>query len=52
MHADESLLKDLTGGDQITVRTLYQKPFTFKPQAKIVIYGNHKPQLRGTDGGT
>ncbi|MCL5995878.1 MAG: phage/plasmid primase, P4 family [Chloroflexi bacterium] len=52
MRADESMLKDLTGQDHITVRTLYQKPFTFKPQAKIIIYGNHKPQLRGTDGGT
>lgn len=52
MQADESMLKSLTGQDVITVRTLFQKPFSFKPKAKIVIYGNYMPALRGRDKGT
>jgi putative DNA primase/helicase len=52
MLADESLLKSLTGQDTVTVRTLYRNPFEFKPVAKIVIYGNNKPNLNGTDAGT
>jgi putative DNA primase/helicase len=52
MRADESMLKSLTGGDVITARTLYKLPYSFRPQAKFVIYGNHKPGLRGTDTGT
>jgi len=52
LRADEVMLKSLTGQDVISVRTLYQKPFDFRPRCKIVIHGNHKPGLRGSDGGT
>lgn len=52
MRADEVMLKSLTGQDVISIRTLYRKPFEFRPQCKIVIHGNHKPGLRGSDGGT
>lgn len=45
----ESLVKDLTGGDSISVRKLYQEYFTFKPQFKIVLSTNHKPVVYGTD---
>jgi putative DNA primase/helicase len=45
----ESLVKDLTGGDSISVRKLYQEFFTFKPQFKIVLSTNHKPLIYGTD---
>lgn len=45
----ESLVKDLTGGDSISVRKLYQDFFTFKPQFKIVLSTNHKPVIYGTD---
>jgi putative DNA primase/helicase len=45
----ESLVKDLTGGDSISVRKLYQEYFTFKPQFKIVLSTNHKPVIYGTD---
>ena len=45
----ESLVKDLTGGDSISVRKLYQEFFTFKPQFKIVLSTNHKPMIYGTD---
>lgn len=45
----ESLVKDLTGGDSISTRKLYQEYFTFKPQFKIVLSTNHKPVVYGTD---
>ena len=47
----ESLVKDLTGGDKLTARELYCKSFDFMPTHKIWQYGNHKPQIRGTDDG-
>jgi len=47
----ESLVKDLTGGDDISARFLFKEYFTFKPQFKLWIYGNHKPEIRGTDLG-
>jgi putative DNA primase/helicase len=48
---NESLVKDLTGGDTITTRYLYKEYFEFKPQFKLWLYGNHKPIIRGTDEG-
>jgi putative DNA primase/helicase len=48
---NEALIKDLTGGDAITARHLYQEPFTYTPTHKLWIYGNHKPQILGTDEG-
>ena len=47
----ESLVKDLTGGDTITARFLHREFFTFKPEFKLWIRGNHKPAIRGTDDG-
>jgi putative DNA primase/helicase len=48
---DESKLKDLTGGDTLTARFLHQEFFDFKPSHRIVIRGNHKPAIAGTDEG-
>ncbi|BAZ94294.1 ATPase [Thiohalobacter thiocyanaticus] len=48
---NESLVKDLTGGDTITARFLRREYFQFQPQFKLWIRGNHKPQIRGTDDG-
>ncbi|MEK7172614.1 MAG: phage/plasmid primase, P4 family [Patescibacteria group bacterium] len=48
---NESLVKDLTGGDTITARFLHKKFFSFHPEFKLFVYGNHKPNLRGTDLG-
>ena len=48
---NESLVKDLTGGDTITARFLHKELFEFKPQFKLWMYGNHKPNIRGTDDG-
>jgi putative DNA primase/helicase len=45
----ESKIKALTGGDPITARFMRQDFFTFEPQFKLLIAGNHKPGLRGVD---
>lgn len=47
----ESLVKDLTGGDAIQARFMRAEWFTFKPQFKLWLYGNHKAHIRGTDDG-
>jgi putative DNA primase/helicase len=45
----ESKIKALTGGDPITARFMRADFFTFVPQFKLVIAGNHKPSLRSVD---
>ncbi len=45
----ESKIKELTGGTPITARFMRQDEFTFTPQLKLVISGNHKPRLRNVD---
>jgi P4 family phage/plasmid primase-like protien len=45
----ESKLKELTGGTPITARRMRQDEFTFTPQLKLTISGNHKPRLRNVD---
>ena len=47
----EALVKDLTGNDTITARFLHKEFFEFKPKFKIWCYGNHKPNVGGTDTG-
>ena len=46
---NEALLKSLSGGDPITARFLYGQFFTFQPQSKLLLVGNHKPALRNVD---
>jgi len=48
---NETVIKDLTGGDKILARSLYKEPFTFKPSHKLWMYGNNKPQITGQDEG-
>jgi putative DNA primase/helicase len=48
---DEAKLKDLTGGDTLTARFLHQEFFDFHPTHRIVIRGNHRPAINGTDEG-
>jgi len=48
---NESLIKQLTGGDQVTARFLYRENFEFKPEFKLVIAANHKPEIKGVDNG-
>ncbi|MFN3076373.1 MAG: phage/plasmid primase, P4 family [Alphaproteobacteria bacterium] len=45
----EAKIKSLTGGDPISARFMRQDHFTFTPQFKLVIAGNHKPSLRSVD---
>lgn len=47
----ESLVKSLTAGDTISARPLYGRPFNFQPQFKLLMLGNHRPVVRGTDHG-
>lgn len=51
MKLNESLVKQLTGGDKITARFLFGEEFEFKPQFKMWISTNHKPIISGTDNG-
>ena len=48
---DEALVKQLTGGDQVTARYLYNEYFEYKPTFKLFIAANHKPDIRGVDHG-
>jgi len=46
---DENRIKMMTGGDPITARFMRQDFFTYKPQFKLWLSGNHKPSLRSVD---
>lgn len=45
----EARIKKLTGGDPITANYMRQDPFTFDPQFKLFMGGNHKPALKAVD---
>lgn len=47
----ESVLKEITGGEAMTVRHLYKDFFEFTPQFKLCLSFNNKPQIRGQDDG-
>ncbi|MBN2734747.1 MAG: bifunctional DNA primase/polymerase [Methanomicrobiaceae archaeon] len=47
----ESVIKQLTGDDRVTVRRLYENEFSFRPEAKIFMATNHKPRITGVDDG-
>lgn len=46
---NESLLKRVTGGEQISARFMRQDLWEFTPECKILLSGNHKPSLRTVD---
>lgn len=46
---DEALIKQITGGDRMSARFLFQNEFTFLPVFKLLIATNHMPYIRGTD---
>ncbi len=48
---NENKVKDLTGGDPILGRFLHKEFFEFIPTHTLWIYGNHKPNIKGTDAG-
>jgi putative DNA primase/helicase len=45
----EARLKQLTGSDPITARLMRQNPFTYIPEFKLMIAGNHAPKLLNAD---
>lgn len=45
---DESLVKQLTGGDRIAARFLFKEYFEYKPEFKIWWAFNHKPVINDT----
>ncbi|BCA60048.1 phage/plasmid primase, P4 family [Sphingomonas sp. HMP6] len=45
----EAKIKQMTGGDPITARFMRQDNFTFRPQFKLTIVGNHAPRLANPD---
>lgn len=47
----ENLVKDLTGGEDFTVRDLFQGYFDFKPIFVGHMSGNGYPRITGTDNG-
>ena len=46
---DESVIKDLTGGDRMTARFMRGDFFDFTPQLTLMIAGNNQPSFRGVD---
>uniref|UniRef100_UPI0035C7D143 DNA primase family protein n=1 Tax=Palleronia sp. TaxID=1940284 RepID=UPI0035C7D143 len=47
----EGVIKELTGGEPMLVRALHSDFVEVKPQFKLTISGNHKPDIRNTDDG-
>lgn len=45
----EARIKSVTGGDPITANFMRQDPFTYMPQFKLTVAGNHKPELKSVD---
>jgi len=45
----EARIKQMTGGDPVRARFMRMDEFTFLPQFKLIIAGNHKPRLRNVD---
>lgn len=46
----EGLVKQVTGGDRISARMLYQNPIEFTPTFKIWLAANHRPRVDAHDG--
>ncbi|MBL8828896.1 MAG: hypothetical protein JNM18_18090 [Planctomycetaceae bacterium] len=48
---NESLVKELTGGDVLTARRMREDFWSFKPTHTIWLATNHRPVIRGDDNG-
>lgn len=49
---NEGIMKEITAGDPLTGRGLFQDSITFIPQFKLVVCTNVLPELRANDDGT
>lgn len=49
---NQAVVKNLTGGDKLRGRALYQEAETFKPTHKLILATNKKPQVKGDDRAT
>ncbi len=47
----DARVKELTGGDSLTGRSLYSKGITFEPSHNLVMVGNHKPEIHDNSCG-
>src|SRR6266851_1549366 len=48
---NESLIKDLTGGERMRGRRMHEDFWEFDPTHKVFLITNYKPEVRGTDDG-
>lgn len=48
---DEAKVKQMTGGDKISARFMRENWFEFTPTHKLLVVGNHAPQLGVVDDG-
>jgi putative DNA primase/helicase len=46
---DENLIKELTGGNEVTARFMRENEFEYLPKFKLWIAGNHKPDIISFD---
>jgi putative DNA primase/helicase len=44
---NEALIKTLTGGDEVPVRELHRPYFMLRPEFKLSVFGNFKPNIGG-----
>lgn len=47
----EDFIKQATGGDKLTARYMREDFFEFSPTHKLQLLTNHKPTIKGQDGG-
>lgn len=48
---DETIVKELTGGDTVTARRMREDFWSFRPTHSIVLCTNHRPRVIGSDNG-
>lgn len=48
---NDEQVKQLTGGDRLSCRRMQENEWQFDPTHTLVMFSNHKPQVRGRDEG-